>query len=145
MMKVLMMLAALVSTPIVAGPINDGAYLGKGQWRDSTAESGEYVVSTRVKNGIFSSRYSFNGATENWEFTILPGQNSTFKVLVKGVEVGDGYCFQVQCHYQIYTGSLEETLTFEGDRLYKVGSKVLGGVRVFWQETLNKSTPQNTL
>lgn len=141
-MKVFMMLAALVSTPIVAGPITDGSYVGNGQWRDTTAESGEYAVSTTVKNGILSSRYSFDGSTENWEFTVLPGQNGTFKVLVKGEEVGDGYCFQVQCHYQIYTGGLEETLTFDGDRLYKVGSKVHAGVRIFWQESLSRSTPQ---
>ena len=144
-MKVTMMLAALVSTPIVAGPIIDGGYLGKGQWRDSTAESGHYAVSTAIKNGIISSSYSFDGETENWEFTVLPGQSDTFKVLVKGEEVGDGYCFQEQCHYQIYPGSLEETLTLDGDRLYKVGSKVHGGVKVFWQENLSKSTLNDAL
>ena len=69
---------------------------------------------------------------------MLPTSNGFFNVASgdEGNLSGAGYCMDVQCHYEISSSKLEETITFVGDKMYKLGSKMDHGKVVAWQEAL---------
>ena len=134
-----MMLMALLSTPaFAASPIQNGAYKGAAQWKSSAAQSGTYNVTTTIADGTVTSSYAWdNGQTQTWTFSASPDANGVFEVVSGGQKVGEGYCFDVQCHYTAFNGNLEETLTFYGNALYKLGSKRVNGTTIIWQEQLS--------
>ena len=132
----------LSATPALAqGALHAGKYSGTGDWSAEDGSSGHYRVTTSVMGAAISSIstvYTFDGKTETWEFSILPTTNGFFKIVsgAEGQIVGEGYCYEVQCHYAAFDGKLEETLTFVDGKLYKVGSKAFGASRIKWQEAL---------
>ena len=138
-MKTMLLVVAMVSAPAMASAIQDGAYKGSAQWKSSTQGAGTYEVTTTITGETLNSTYVFDGQTKTWNFTAKVNANSTFDVISDGQKVGDGYCLDVQCHYSAFNGNLEETLTFYGDNLYKLGSKSEDGAKIMWQEQLSKT------
>ncbi len=139
MKKVIAIIALLVGTQAFGMTnVPNGEYEGEGRWRDDQGQAGSYVVETSISSGMVSSTYEFNGQTEVFEFEAKPDSNGFFDVHAYGNEVGKGYCMSVQCHYELMFGNttVEETLTFWQSNLYRVGSKVVDGKHVIWEESL---------
>jgi hypothetical protein len=125
--------------------IPDGTYEGGANWKDSTGRTGQYKVSTYVKDSAMLSSYFYNTGKAIYAFRMEETGNGFFDVMYNGKKVGTGHCMQVQCHYSADFGGvkLEETLTFWQGNLYRVGSKevpVGGGetMTIAWEEALKK-------
>jgi len=136
-------LTSTIVTNIYAGTIQNGTFVGKGLWK-SNADQGTYEVTTNVNSNIIDSSYLHQGGKpKKWSFEMEQTKNGFFKVKAYGAEIGKGYCLdKVElCHYEIAVGQLvlEETLTIQGNKLYRFGSKDEGSGRIFWQEALDKN------
>ena len=140
------------SPSIAQSALQPGEYSGGGDWASEDGTSGHYSVSTKVfapaADAVSSvgSVYHYDNKEESWGFAILPGANGFFLVAAgeaEGSIVGQGYCFEVQCHYTAFDGKLEETLTFVDGKLYKIGSKSFGKSKIKWQEALTLKNPKS--
>ena len=128
----------LCASGIALDQFPEGSFKGHGRWKSADGESGTYTLNTEIKGDLMSSKYQYDGKEEEWTFTAKFDKNSFFPVMVDGGEVGRGYCYSVQCHYEVRIGEmhLEETLTFDQGKLYRLGSKVTAGHRIAWEEAL---------
>ncbi len=123
--------------------LTNGHYTGRGQWHDSSGQTGEYDVQTVIDEQGVSSTYEWGGGeTRRFAMKLEPTGSKSFSVKLAEQSVGWMYCMDVQCHLDLIfdaNQNLEETLTFVDGKLYKLGSKSLpNGSRVFWQEDLNR-------
>lgn len=119
----------------------EGRYEGQAQWISSDGSKGEYGVAIEVAGNTLNSRYEIPGV-ENKQLSVTAQSDNKgfFELEMQGAEVGWGYCLQVQCHYVIGGGEfqVEETLTFVGDSLFRIGSKGVGSNRIAWSESLSR-------
>jgi hypothetical protein len=120
-----------------------GTYAGQGEWVSQDGQKGHYLVTTTVMDGVMKSSYKWAEQGSEWTFTMLPFGDNFFKVAsgADGQIVGEGYCFDVQCHYTAFGGNLEETLSFVDGKLYKLGSKKEQSLNIKYQEALTLSAP----
>jgi hypothetical protein len=131
------------SAAATAGILPEGKFHGEGLWK-SSKEKGTYEVSIAIEGNTVSSAYQLpDGSIKKWSFTMADTANGLFKVTSQGVEIGEGYCLdQAQvCHYTVSVGplTLEETVTYMDQTLYRFGSKDEGRGLIAWQEKLNVS------
>jgi hypothetical protein len=138
-MKSIILLATALAAPVAFGgpSLPEGKFSGQGLWQDQAGGSGSYTAETSIDAGGACTHYQWqDGATE---FCVAANLSSEgFFAL----ENGWGYCLGQQCHYELSLGDvqIEETLTFAGDILGKVGSKKMGnGLRLGWREELLQS------
>ncbi len=138
--QVIALTLTILSNVALAGSFPEGTFSGQGSWK-SESQKGAYTVETKIVGNIVQTEYVLPDGTEReWTFEMVPTTNGLFKVKTAGVEVGEGYCIDHAdvCHYEVQFGSfsLEETLTLENGKLYRLGSKDEGSGRVIWQEAL---------
>jgi len=115
----------------------DGAYRGKGSWKSADQQEGSYTVQADVTGDTIASSYSYNGQTQSFVVKLDRKPNGFLVVRdVEGKKIGTGYCIFIQCHYEVPSSHLEETLTFWEGHLYRLGSKGKGANRVMWIEDL---------
>jgi hypothetical protein len=124
--------ATAAATPVVP----NGTFKGKGHWLAPNGANGDYSVQVTVQDGKISNVYDFNGQVKNFEMSANLDSSAFFSVQVAGKDSGTGYCQSVQCHYSFSTVQQEETLTFYGGKLYRLGSKDVNGLKVSWEEVL---------
>lgn len=122
--------------PTRPAAIQEGEYRGQGQWKNQQGQDGKYLVTTTVEGAQIRSSYQYEGGQKFWEFEISGMNSGTFDIYSEGLKVGEGYCYDVQCHYSAFNGALEETLTFVRGSLYKLGSKDSREGKIIWQEEL---------
>lgn len=137
---VLLLATILVSQLSHAHSLTEGSYTGNGLWH-SAKETGTYKTDVVVEKAEIKTKYQLlNGALKEWNFKIKDSSNGFFEVLSQGVQLGNGYCLEKApvCHYQFSVGKLklEETITQQGNKLYRFGSKDEGHGVIFWQESL---------
>lgn len=140
--KLLTLLVTLLSSQAWASAFPVGNYRGRGLWK-SLSESGNYTDSITINNNSVKTDYTLpDGSKRQWNFEMSPQQNGFFKVMSRGIEIGQGYCLEKAevCHYEITQDkfSLEETFTLLDGRLYRFGSKDYGKGRIMWQEAVDK-------
>lgn len=137
--KSILSLFTLISVSALAlDKLPDGHYKGLGQYKDSTGKSGGYYVDVDIKDGKISNTYNFGGNKDiKFTMTAVLAADGTFPVVVGGATIGEGYCATAQCHYDIAFGkfTMEETMTFYEDHLYRLGSKFDNGVTIRWEES----------
>lgn len=136
----IVVLMGIMAAQANAATFPEGKYIGKALWKTETTQ-GAYNVKTTFVGETVSSNYTLEGGKQmEWKFEMQPTSNGFFNVVVNGTDVGSGYCLDkvLVCHYEANLGSLklEETMTVEGGKLYKFGSKEIGTDRVVWQEEL---------
>jgi hypothetical protein len=134
---------AFVPVALGAAPLKDGAYAGGGEWRSAAGQSGSYSVTATVTGDTIASVYRYGDREERWSIALVPTGGGFVDVTSEGSKVGSGYCYDVQCHYTAFDGQLEETLTFYEGSLYKLGSKVVDGQRIMWQEALRLASKES--
>lgn len=112
------------------------AYNGKGLWKDSSGKTGKYHVRMVATGTRLSGVYDYSGKRVNSSIEAKFNQHGGFDVSVSNKPVGHGYCLSVQCHYSLNFGEvvLEETVTFLPGRAYRIGSKLVGDTKVYWEE-----------
>jgi hypothetical protein len=133
-------LVGLLSSGLAYADVpTSGNYEGKGQWRDSSGNSGEYTVETIISSEEIESRYGWASGSRNWGFSLQNQSVGFYAVTDNFGTEGKMYCYSVQCHYEFVSAHLttEETLSFVDGKLYKLGSKRMpNGTVVTWQEAL---------
>ena len=132
-------LGFLVSTSVFAiAQFPEGNSVGGGSWKDGAGKSGEYKVEMQIKGNTIRSVYQWEKKEEVFTFHADFKPNGFFAVKMGKDVVGEGYCGDVQCHYNVAVGPfrLEETLTFREGNIYRLGSKVVDGHQIVWQEAL---------
>ena len=139
---VIVVLTVLAAQAQAALTLPEGNYKGQGLWK-SVKEQGSYDVHASISKDTISETYVMqDGSKKDWTFQITEKANNFFTVSTHGLEVGEGYCLEKAqvCHYEIKINDfrLEETLTSLDGRLYRFGSKIDSGTKVFWQEGLDK-------
>ena len=135
---------AVANDPTAIGGLPRGTFAGKGLWF-AGSKSGNYELQTTISENKISATYELpDGTTKHWNFDIKSKTANEFEVMYGGHPVGYGYCLQktVLCHYQVtaYNVDIEETLVFEGGKLFRYGSKSdkeMG--RIVWQEAMSES------
>lgn len=139
-MKNLIAIALILVGSTAWGMTNmpDGVYQGQGRWQDGQGQTGRYNIITTVQSNVITSTYTFGEKTKIYEFEAKAAPNSRFDVYVNGDKAGEGYCMSIQCHYEVSFEDtvIEETLTFYKDNLYRIGSKLVDGKNMTWEESL---------
>jgi hypothetical protein len=133
----LTILSLLSASAMAMTALPDGSYSGKGEWKDQAGAKGDYTLTVKVAKNTLTSVYNFTGGSKTFIMEAPLDQNGFFPVNSGGKQVGSGYCFSVQCHYTIAIDqlTLEESLTFYQDHLYRTGSKTDGsGKTIAWEE-----------
>lgn len=140
--SVLASVIAFVATVAQSSPIPVGKrFMGQGQWRDSEGHNGVYKVETTFANDAITTNYTFEGGARSMSMKTAKISDGFYDLSLGLDRVGTMYCMEVQCHYTVSTGGLEETLTFYNQKLYKLGSKQgQNGVVITWQEQLEDAT-----
>jgi hypothetical protein len=120
--------------------VPDGRYQGEGRWTDINGNSGQYEVSVQVSGQALANEYEFGGQSRQFNFEARPIAAGSFDVVVANTKVGEGYCMSAQCHYTAtFDGKdFEETMTYYQDHVYRLGSKLENGVKVTWEEAMEK-------
>jgi hypothetical protein len=129
--------------------LRQGGYVGGGVWKTPTGETGRYESKVKVaktKDGVrFEEQLVIHlpnnqKKTDQYTFTVEPRKNGFFAAMVDRKEVGSGYCFRNQCHIEMSheQGKSEETYTFSGRRVYRVGSETKGQYSVAWQGSMHR-------
>lgn len=136
---VLSTLALIAGSAMAMTSLPDGSYNGKGFWKDQDGKTGTYTVQTQIKSNVITNTYDYNGQSKSFTMEAPLDQNGFFPVKMNGASVGDGYCMDVQCHYSVSADQLEETDTFYQGHLYRLGSKVVAGKKIVWEEALDSS------
>jgi hypothetical protein len=115
----------------------EGQYDGVGRFKDQDGKTGSYNVSVVIKGDDIASTYNYGTTSKSFTVSAPIATDGTFPVVVNGTKIGGGYCFSTQCHYALAVGdfSLEETLTFYENHLYRLGSKVVEGKTTMWEES----------
>lgn len=120
--------------------VPEGRYQGEGRWTDLSGNTGSYEVSVQVSGQTFANKYEFGGQTRQFDFETKASSAGRFDVLVANAKVGEGYCMSAQCHYTAsFDGKdFEETMTYYQDHVYRLGSKSENGVKITWEEAMEK-------
>ncbi len=113
-----------------------GNYHGKGHAVHQNGVEERYLVESKVTGNSIQTTYHVNGETLNYALQASFEKNGFFDVKMDGAKVGSGYCMSVWCHYSIRIGdfSLEETLTFFQEHLYRLGQKTIDGKIISWED-----------
>lgn len=137
-----MKLIGFITILFVAGIANanhlDGTYVGKGSYKTKDGQKGTYSVEVTIKGHKSTSKYAF---TKDKGFTFSAEakfDKNGFITVEAGKAKGEGYCFEVWCHYELPSETLEETVVFKGKNLYRLGSKMENKVLIAWEEMLTK-------
>lgn len=115
----------------------NGSYSGKGRWIDASGNTGHYKVSTQVENNTVSSTYQFDSRQMMMKLHADFDQTGAFTLKGDNSLEGSGFCMSVQCHIYAHSSDitmLEETVTFFQGHLYKIGSMMMNGKEVRWEE-----------
>lgn len=140
MFKVLLTTIALIAgSHAGAAVIKDGSFTGKGDWKDQAGNKGQYEADVQIQNNRISSVYRFPSSSMTVDLQLEVDNNEFFKVSMNGQEVGSGYCIGIQCHFSVTVEdcTVEETMTFYDNHLYRLGSKTEGGTLITWVEALD--------
>lgn len=118
--------------------IPEGTHRGVGGWKGQDGKVGDYTVEMSVKDNVVASVYRYGEKEESFTFKAEFKPGGFFKVRMKDHVVGEGYCGDYQCHYNVVVGpfQMEETLTFWEGKVYRLGAKGENGRQVQWQEAL---------
>ena len=136
-----MIVSLLFSATASALPlISDGHFEGRANWKDSTGRKGYYRVETAINGDTMTTRYRAPAGSYTYVLQTKNTHDGYFDVVSGGKKVGEGYCFNVQCHYSADINGvlLEETLTYWAGNLYRLGSKNIQGTAYNWEESLQK-------
>jgi hypothetical protein len=127
----------------------DGDYTGGGWWKSSDGTKGKFELTTNlkkekdgmtVKESVVIHMPDKTEKKMEDEITIKNGKDGFFEVHKKGTKIGTGYCGIKQCHYEGEEGgdAFEETVTFHGGKIYKLGSHAMKDVTIAYQGSLTK-------
>lgn len=130
-----------------------GVYVGGGEWKTSSGETGTYRHHTRIskaKGGVHVSErlvINHNGKkeVEQMDFLVVgTTKNGFFDVMIKGKKMGSGYCMKRSCHMGVLHkgGHSEETFHFAKDgRIMRLGSDTSKQMKVVWSGSMHKKHP----
>ena len=116
----------------------EATFTGSGVKQFPDGKSKSYQISMRSHASQLDFRYEFPGIDPidfSLQFTFE--KNGFFKV----GEIGSGYCGKNSCHWQVKLGvddTEEWTLFFNENRLEKLGSRLHGGEKNYWEELLTR-------
>lgn len=133
----------LFTVAALADTVPDGRFKGTGLWK-SLKETGGYEVTAELQGNVMDSQYVMaDGSIQKLKVEREALAQGFFNLKMSGQKVGQGYCLDgaIVCHYEIETPGVyvEETMTVQGDNLYRFGHKKIQGTEeVFWQENLRK-------
>ncbi len=129
----------LMSSLALGDAWTPGNYTGHGVWRDTAGHSGLYEVVTVLTADSMSSNYAFAEGVAAVSLSLQRTGDGFYSLIDAEKTSGNMYCYDVQCHYELGAGSVEETLSFVDGKLYKLGSKLgSDGRTIIWQEALNQ-------
>ncbi|HAZ15005.1 MAG: hypothetical protein A2X86_21985 [Bdellovibrionales bacterium GWA2_49_15] len=118
-----------------------GNYHGKGYGIEQNGQESHYLVEARVGENKIESTYHFiNGGTQKFTLAANFGKHGHFDVLSGSKKIGAGYCMSIWCHYTLKMGknTVEETVTFFQNHLYRLGQKKINGKLISWEEDLEQ-------
>jgi hypothetical protein len=132
--------AIVVSTSYGMSGLPDTQAQGAGAWKHTAGPKGDYTVEMTIKDNHVHSVYQWKDGGETFDFVAEFKKNGFFTVNSEGHAIGEGYCGDVQCHFNVRVGAfeLQETLTFQDGKVYRLGSKTVDGGKIMWQEALKR-------
>jgi hypothetical protein len=136
----LLSILAFASTASAFKAGHKGHWEGGGYWRAADGTQGKWTSTSKVKmgKGSFTVKeettiHTPDGKTQvmNEERTSTFGKNGFMTITKNGKDHGTGYCGFKQCHME-GTG-WEETVTFHGGKIFRIGSHTENGHQIMWQ------------
>jgi len=125
--------------------LSPGAYHFKGNWKTPgmtdvwTSETSFTAVEAPTKTIKMSEVLQIHQGdaitTETYELTFVETSDMFFDVMAGADKVGHGYCYEVQCHYEMTTKEehTETTFSFVDGKIFSLGSSAQEGFSVAWQ------------
>jgi hypothetical protein len=130
--------------------LRSGHYVGGGNWKGADGTKGKWSSATTihqtksgttVKEKLTIATPDGKKEVEEVEWTAVPKANGFFTTLMRGKEVGSGYCHRNQCHVEFTKADSksEETFTFVRGLIFRLGSDTGAKYSVSWQGSMRKS------
>jgi hypothetical protein len=125
-----------------------GTFTGSGSWHDSAGKAQAYKVAQAIgktADGFeISFRHDFEDASvTEARFLMRWTTPVIFDVLVADRMVGNGYCFNLYCHYHLALGDrfVQASYSLEGARMKVYGSSTRNaeGRYIAWSEDLTRT------
>ncbi|MCB0182976.1 MAG: hypothetical protein KDE31_01865 [Caldilineaceae bacterium] len=128
-----------------------GTYRGDGRWVDITGESKKYQIDQTIayENNQLLVTYTHNFVEEGnsidgeFAFAFVAETICICNVMMKGIAVGNGYCFGPYFHFNIQVGEIfvetSYTLTDGGIEVRGSSTKNAQGRFIGWHELLTQS------
>lgn len=139
MTKCVLLISFFLSTGLLAMdgfPLGEFSGTGVKRFPDGTSKN--YEVTMKSTGMALDFTYVFPGISPiGFSLAMTFEKNGFFKV----GNIGEGYCGEKMCHWQVSLGAddVEEwTLTFIENRVEKLGSRIHGTAKNFWEESLVK-------
>jgi len=134
---VLVMIAVLVS-PVWGAPFDNGAYKGKGYFKASNKMKGATSTVYIIKNNVIDVTYTWGSSTKSYKLERKPTFHNMFDLFEHGKKVGDGYCGQSWCHLVIESefAIAEETIRFTPEGIYRLGSITSDKLTMWYEDFL---------
>lgn len=140
-----MVATSIAFTDRVFAELPQGTYEGIGEYEDGAGLSGHYLVRTQVeaKNRL-RSEYVWLDGSRTWNIELKADAKGKVDVidLDQVKSVGQGYCNENSCKYQVTVDKegkesvFEESVTFAGRYLLRMGKKPTPGGEIIYFEKL---------
>lgn len=123
----------------------NASYEGDGHWSDSLQNKGFYHTLVKFDQNHMHVDYHFSDGDKLIDLDFWFLADGWFDVGFRGHKVGEGFCMEDHCQYQIFINGakISETLGFHDGFLHKFGYKEIDGRIVRWEEELSLTISLN--
>jgi hypothetical protein len=124
----------------------DGRYLGRGDWSNNYGEEGDYVSYVNIDANDVHTDYVWKVGHRSINVSFWFYGQGWFSVVYQGNIVGEGFCMERQCQYDMQIGDARytETFGFDGDHFRKIGHRKSGDRITRWEDLLYKLDDTNS-
>lgn len=142
-MTITLLVLSLGPVCLAGDGLPEGRYTGTGHWHSQDGSQGTYETSYTIGNGELQIEFAYDQDGERqagrYEVRISERPGGGFDLVdEKGEVTGEGFCVSSEClmSYMFPGGTVKQSLRLEDGALRTVGSKTIGGYRIYWTETL---------
>jgi hypothetical protein len=126
-----------VSVALALPTIPNGVYAGTGAMRVGGGPEISYEAVLTLTDAQMIAEYVYaGGRSESFTANIEMTDDNQFNIVENGEQIGTGSCADGVCNLDIPGHSAQETITYDGSQLLRVGSMDHGFVQVTYSETL---------
>ncbi len=137
-MKIQLCLIIASVASIASAQLPNGTFRGTGKMTTKLGIGTSYNSELIIADNVLTANYEYLGKKYAYKAKAIFNKSGFLTLNDGRKQIGSGYCMENLCHFDITSEKAEESLTFLGDTVYRIGSKDYPVAKLIFSEKLTR-------